>query len=850
MLRYADYFGNDESKLMELLESSPAGLSDETARERLKQNGPNTVVHKKPDWKKILLRQANSFFIYLLLAAFTINLAIGERVDGSIIGAFVLIYIFAGFFQEYRAEKAIFNLQKFLSRYARVRRNGEIRKINLEELVPGDILSLKDGDLVPADVRFTYTRGLLVDESSLTGESVPVSKKDASVAAGEVSDDLQAPNLGFFGSTVTGGWARAIVIATGNSTYFAELFEKITHIERPSLFEKNIRQVAKLLANLILALAGCVFFVKISIVGHSDADFLVFLVAVVVAVVPEALPVVVALAFSRESLALAKKGTVVKRLTALEDLGNIDMLCTDKTGTITKNELTLAHSFTENEEVLFSFALTGSFGEHREHGKTRDPFDKALFEKASKDLADKVRRTHFLDALPFDPVHRINSVLYEKDGKKLLVQRGAPESILESATYYRGADGVSLPLDAAYKKKVLAWFAEKGHGGERILGVSFKEMSGDVQKIKPGENDGMILIGLLSFADPLKETSKEALALLQKLGVKLKIITGDAPEVAGAVGRELGLINESEAVMTGTEFEKLDREARIEAARTYQVFARTLPMQKYQIIEALKSAYAVGFLGEGLNDVPALEIADLAIVVDSATDMARNVADIILLKHDLLVITQGIAAGRKIFFNVIKYVRITLAANIGNFLTLTFAALALPFLPILSIQILLVNLITDMPMIAISLDTVQPVEVAKPQRYNLRYLYFFILVFGIVSVPFDFIFFGSFLKFGPAVLRTAWFLYSILQGLFAFFSLRSSLPITQSGMPARSVRIFSALAALLGIALVSYPPTRSIFHFTALGSRHFVLIALILCSYLAVNEAIKILYTRFFAVKT
>lgn len=837
MLRYTDYFTKNSAELFIALESDPKGLTADAVSKRTTHFGPNTVSHQRPDWKGIFVRQWNSFFVYLLLGAVGINLFIGDWIDGCIIGIFALIYIWGGFFQEYRAENAIFRLQKFLTRYARVRRDNATRKINLEELVPGDIVLLKAGDLVPADVRFIYTNGLLIDESALTGESIPAPKSDGPVQ--NISDDLEATNLGFFGSTVVGGWARALVVATGKNTYFAEIFEKLAHIERPSAFENNIKSIAKFLSNLILMLAVIVFVVKGIVLHHPDPNFLIFLVAVVVAVVPEALPLVVTLSFSKASLDLAKRGTVIKRLTALEDLGSVNLICTDKTGTITENEMTLAHSWGLREERLLRLALIGFTGEQKEHGRIYDPFDRAILKKVGARVAEEVGGIDFLDVMPFDPVHRSFGILYKENNKVFFLHQGAPESIIESATLYLTENGATQPFDQKIKDSALAWFKEKGLKGERALALSIKETGVETKEISPKEHNGIVFAGLLSFVDPLKPTSREALALLNHLGIEHKIITGDAVEVAGAVGKDLGLIERPEDVMTGAEFEKLDLEAQKEAAKTTRIFARTLPMHKYKIIQALKSQYSVGFLGEGLNDIPALKIADLAIVVDNATDMARNVSDIVLLKKDLLVIAQAIETGRKTFANVMKYIRVTLAANIGNFATLAFASLILPFLPILPIQILLVNLLTDLPMIAISVDNVNPLELSRPQRYDFRSLYFFVLIFGAVTVPFDFIFFGLFFPFGVGVLQTGWFLYSVLEEIFVYFSLRSILPILKSGAPAPILALFSAGVALLSSFLVFYPFADNIFHFQTLSWQHMELIAGLLFCYLIVNEAVK-----------
>jgi Mg2+-importing ATPase len=842
MRRYASLSSASIEAAPLLLHSTMHGLVPAEASARLAQYGPNYVEYTKTSWAKLLVRQANSFFTYLLLAAALIDVALAEYTDASLILAFIGIFIGAGFYQEHKAENIIFSLRKFFPQYAKVRRNNEMVRIDIKDLVPGDIVFVHEGDLVPADIRLLHTKNLLVDESSLTGESMPVAKSGEPVSR-NLADDLEATSLCFFGSTIVGGFAQALVIATGANTYFSHLFAKISEIERPSLFETNVRTIGTFLTNLILFLSLLAFGVRFAITGSIDLGFLIFLVALVVAAVPEALPLVVTLTLSRGTLALAQRGVVVKRLTSLEDLGNIDVLCTDKTGTITENKLTLTAFYTANEQELTKLAFVSSLS-GKKIGKLFNPFDIALFDHMEIDAAREISGYEFLEFLPFDPVRKVNSLVFKAGNTLTLVTRGAPEVVLAASSYYRASDGTAHEMTEDHRNEALAWFRERGFKGDRILAVGTKEANDATIDIKTEEQRGLIFEGMLAFSDPLKPTSQKALELTRKLGVALKIISGDAPEVAGAVGYELGLIAHKEDVLTGAAFDALDIEGKRLAVNSYSVFARTSPTTKQEIITLLRESHAVAFLGDGFNDVPALKAAGVALTVHGASDMARSVSDIIFLQEDLLVIARGIEEGRHIFANVVKYIRTTLAANVGNFLSLSIVSFFMPFLPMLPIQLLLVNLLSDFPMISIGVDRVSEKEVQKPQAYDTRSLFMFVIVFGLVNSLFDFYYFSVFGTSNEAVIRTGWFILSIFTEIAAFISLRTLLPFWKGGAPARGIVIFSIVACTASIILVALPATRLLFSFAALTLPTAAAIGGMTAAYFVTNEVVKAVYAK------
>ncbi len=847
MQKYSSYIIKSGTKVLEELGSSPDGLGEEEVKQRLQRYGQNVVEYEPPDWRRILIREIRSFFVFLLFLASLFNFLVGNITDAAIIIILMAIFILTGFFQEYRAEQKIYQLRTFLKRYATVKRDGKIHRVDIRNLVPGDIVLLKAGDMIPADLRILHAKNLMVDESLISGESLPASKDGSPIDLKEIGDEISAKNLAFFGSVVVEGWAHAVVIGTGKHAYFAQLFEKLNEIDRPSLFEKKIKEIAKFISNLILFFAAITFFAKTITSARADIDFLVFIVALIVAVVPEALPLVVTLAFSTEALKLAKRKVVIRRLTAIEDLGNIEIICTDKTGTITKNHLTLTDCFGSFSEKVIEIAALGIPAEKFE-AAIISPFDRAIFEKSTIDVKRHISSRKIIDLAAFDPIRRINSVFFEDNKKYILVIRGAPESVLERSSHYLNELGQRRIIDESYKQKVLEWFRERGKEGKRVLALAYKNLETRDIDIAQEEKSGMVMVGMLAFSDPLKETAKPAFEMLRSMGIGLKIISGDSPEVVAAVGYELGLIQDPKEVITGEEFSKLSAKDKLAAVKKYNVFARTLPMHKYEIIETMRKNSVVGFLGEGFNDLPALKIADLALTVDNASDMARNVGDIILLESDLMVIAEGVMRGRKIFLNVMKYIRTTLAANIGNFFSVTFSSLLLPFLPMLPAQILLVNFLTDAPMISISIDNVLKEEIAKPLSYDLKNLYPFVVVFGAVSALFDFIFFGTFLHFGEKVLQSGWFLFSILTEILVFLSLRSILPIFKAGIPNLSILMLSVFSIFAAAALIFDPRGQTTFKFVPLSFKQIAILLGILLLYLFSNEMVKIIYKKYLSL--
>ena len=761
-IKIFDYSVNStENILKEFSVNSQKGLDLKMLAKQQEKFGPNVLALQKLNAWYIFLRQFRSAFIYLLVGAMVITIFLGEYVDAIMILLFLLVNTSLGFFQEYKSEKTIKLLNKYTLPRAKVLRNGIVEQIVSEKLVPGDIVILETGDKIPADVRIIEQNNLIVDETILTGESVPV-YKNAEALSKRPTAYHQALNLGFSGTDVLKGKAKAVVLATGRNTAFGQIAKLTVESRKISDFEKGISRFSKFIIKmvgitLVVVLAANIFIKQ----GNVDVlELIIFSVALTVSVIPEALPLVTTFSLARGAHRLAKNKVIVKRLSAIEDLGAIEVLCTDKTGTLTKNELKMANVYSDDvEQTLFVANIASSF----ELKKKTEPFDISLELELSTDQKKRISKVDKLAEEPFDPKIKRNIVLAKVEAKHLLITRGAPEAVLDVCAKFN-------------KKKLNDWIVREGRQGHRILAIAYREeSSADIAKDlnKMVQAKDFKFLGLVSFVDPIKQSSFPTVKSAQELGVRIVVITGDSLEVAGAVGHEIGLIESPDKVISGEKWLKMTKKEKGCCLDEYSVFARVTPEEKFKIIEAMQKKYVVGFLGEGINDAPALKIAGVSLVVDSAADIAREAADIVLLKKNLGVILDGIKEGRQVFSNTTKYIKSTLASNFGNFFAVATSILFIDFLPMLPIQILLLNLLSDTPMISISTDNVDKDELVSPKKYEVKDVIIISIILGCVSTIFDFIFFALFYKISPEVLQTNWFIGSVLTELALVFSVRT-----------------------------------------------------------------------------
>lgn len=830
-------------EVVTLMETTENGLSSTHATELLAEYGPNRLTAQTIKWWQIFLRQVKSPFIYVLVFAALLALALGQGLDAGMIFLFVLINTFLGFFQEYRSEQALKVLQKYTVNHARVLRDGQEKLIENSELVPGDVILLEPGDVVPADVRVFASQNLMLDESVLTGESVPVEKSCEAVAK-QPKSVIEAPCLLFSATSVLRGSAKGVVLTTGKSTYVGQIAKLTVESSHLSSFEKGMTSFSSFILKLVVI--TLVFLLVGNFLVKSDTvnffELVIFSIALATAVIPEALPLVITFSLSRGALRLAKHKVVVKRLSAIEDLGGIEVLCTDKTGTITRNILTISGLFAQggpqHDELVFAQAALGAPTQTRQ----KDPFDLAIFE-AIKEHNITLPGVQHLAELPFDPQRRRNSVVIEELGTKrrTLIVRGALESILP----------YTKNVHATEVKALQAWVLEQGQQGRRVIAIArrpFQRQS--LEKYTTAfEEKQLDFVGCLAFTDPLKSTAPAAIAKAKELGIQVKILTGDSAAVAGAIAKEVGLIEHAEDVITGAQLEALTPRQQHLATLKYSVFARVSPQQKFAIIELLKEKYEVGYLGEGINDAPALKAANVSLAVQGASEIAKETADVILLNSSLRVIVDGIQEGREVFANTIKYVRLTMASNFGNFFAIAVASFLVNFLPMLPVQILLVNLLTDFPLIAVATDSVDESETKKPEKYDIKDFALVCTFLGIVSALFDFLFFGFFSRISAPVLQTNWFVGSILCELILFFSLRTKGPFFKSRFPSMTVFSLTVAASIAAVVLPYTNFGQSIFHFEPPKPEYMALTLSLVFAYFVTTELVKLLYYRVFAHK-
>lgn len=848
-MNYSQYTNIDPQASLARLKSTMKGLSTPEAAKRLIQFGLNEIKSKRAHWLEILGRQFKSPFFYLLFGAGILSFAVKEIVDGFVILSFIFANVALGFLQEYRSERAITLLRKFIAEKVRVIRDGKEQAVEKRFLVRGDIVRLEAGNIIPADLRLIKSHNLVIDESILTGESVPVAKHEDKQAEGAVGTEgavgaevveeiFKASNILFSGTSVLSGEGLALVIQTGLDTAVGSIAKLTSSVSRPSAYEASLFSASKLMMKIVAAAILFIFIANLVIKGINNVtDFLIFCVALVVSILPEALPVVVTFALTEGSLKMAREKVVARRLTSIEDLGNIEVLCTDKTGTLTQNKLILNNVVSLEPDQCLLFALLTSPYVKQEIGNTLNSFDLSLWHKASTAIKQQVKKYRIVNEISFDSVRMRSTVLAaDHDGHHYLIVKGAAENILPLCSHF--------PKNTT-KEKISADIKNKGLLGQRILAVAFKTL--DKEQITEADETGLTFAGYLTFGDPLKETAHEAISLAKKLGVRVKIITGDAAEVAAVVAKQVGLVQSISHVVRGIELEKMTEVNFDRACEEYAVFARVSPQTKYRIIQSLQKKYEVGFMGEGTNDAPALKMANVGIAVDGASDVSREVADLILTQKDLRVLVHGIKNGRMIFSNINKYIKCSLASNFGNFYSIAVISLFIPFLPMLPVQILLGNLLSDFPLVTIATDAIDPEELKRPKVYHLKSMIPLIITLALVSTTFDFIFFAIFHHLQPSMMQTLWFIESILTEIALIFSIRTSHFFLKAKRPSWPLLSLAAASVLFAMILPFTNFGQQAFHFAVVPSALVSLVILLVLAYFVTSEIAKLVYFRFFS---
>jgi len=835
------YWGQPLDDLLESLQSTPNGLSAAEARRRLEQVGPNLLeTREKATGLGLFLNQFKSPIILILLFATGVSAALQDWVDALIILAIVLGSALLSFVQEYNANNAAAKLRAQVTIKATVLRDGEAQAVSAEEVVPGDVVLLSAGSLVPADGIVLQARDFFVSQAVLTGETFPVEKQPGPVA---IQAGLgERTNCVFMGTNVRSGSARALIVQTGAATAFGQIAERLTLRPPETEFERGIRRFGYLLSEAMLFLVFVVF--AINVFSHKPVlDSLLFSIALAVGLTPQLLPAIININLSRGSQAMARSGVIVRRLASIENFGSLDVLCTDKTGTLTAGVVQLDAALDIQGQPSEDVFLYVYLNAHFQTGLA-SPLDEAILGHAQPDISGFYK----IDEIPYDFVRkRLSVVVGRVDNPTYIVTKGALDNVLAVCTHVWDGETGRL-LDDSLRAQIQERYAGWSGQGFRVLGLSIKSVSpgGEVQRqsYTRADEDEMTFVGFLLFFDPPKPGVQETIADLAQLGVGLKIITGDNKLVALHTAQAVGL--EVTGVLTGTQLGELRDEALWQAAERANLFAEVDPNQKERIILALqKMGHVVGYMGDGINDAPALHAADVGISVDQAVDVAKEAADFVLLEHDLAVLHEGIVQGRKTFANTLKYVFMATSANFGNMFSVAGASLFLPFLPMLPKQILLINFLTDLPEMTIATDNVDPTFVQRPHRWDISFIRRFMLVFGSLSSVFDFVTFGVLLvvlRASPELFRTGWFVESVLSAMLVVFALRTRLPFTRS-RPSRPMLAVTAVVALIAL-LIPYSPIAGLMGFKALPPVYLLVIAIIVLVYFFSAELVKRVFYR------
>lgn len=830
------FWSMNADTVLAALQSSQNGLSASEAADRLLRFGPNTLVEREEDSAcRLLVRQFSSPIVLLLVFAAVLSGFLGDRVDAVLIVVIVGVSGLLGFYQERGAANAVKALLARVTVRSRVLRDGSEVEVPSAQVVPGDLVVLSAGSQIPADCRLVTSHELFVDESALTGETFPVEKDhDADVP-------VDAPlakrvTAVFMGTHVISGQATAVVVRTGASTEFGAVAQRLRLKPRETEFERGVRRFGALLMEVTFALVVGIFAVNVYL-HRPVLDSFLFALALAVGLTPQLLPAVISVNLAHGAAKMAKEHVIVKQLASIENLGAMDVLCSDKTGTLTTG-VVIVHEAVgptgQPSETVMRHAYLNSLFETG----FRNPIDDAIRTAQPFDASD----WHKLDEEPYDFVRKRLSVLVAHGDERLMVTKGAVASVLEVCSHALLEDGRMVSLDEV-RARVAQLVDACAERGLRTIAVAHRSESLG-ERICKGDESKMVLTGLLALLDPPKPDANQAVEELASLGVRLKIITGDAAAVARSLGGQMGVA--SPRVLTGSELRTLSDTALLAQCSDIDIFAEIEPNQKERIVLALRKAgNVVGYLGDGINDASALHAADVGISVDTAVDVAKDAAQIVLLAPGLDVLAQGVRSGRETFANTLKYAFMATSANFGNMFSMAGASLFLPYLPLLPTQILLTNVLTDVPEMTIATDAVDPELVSRPRRWDMRFMRDFMFAFGLTSSVFDYATFAVLLlvlKAGMVEFRTGWFVESVLSASLVVLVIRTRRPFLRS-RPSRPLTLATAAIALVTLAL-PFTPLARLFRFTPLPWQFYPALAAVLVVYGLTAEAVKSRFYR------
>ena len=825
-------------ELLERLKATPTGLTTAEASRRLILYGPNSMVRESRFATLIIfLRFFANPLVVILLVASTISWTLGDPISGMIIISMVLLSVGLNFFMEFQARHAVEEIQKQVASTAAVIRDGREQELPVAELVPGDVIHLKAGDLVPADARLLEGKDLQVRESALTGESLPVEKLSRDLLEGK-NGIADAKNSVFLGTAVQTGLAKAVIVSTGENTELGEIARRLTSKPPETEFGRGIRNFGLMITRVVMLLV--LFVLLVNLILHRPLiDSFLFSVALAVGMTPEMMPMIITITLAQGARRMAKKKVLVKQLAAIEDFGSLTILCSDKTGTLTEGEIVLDRHVDvqgADDENVLRYVYINSFFQ----AGIKSPMDDAVLKHGHPQITEYEK----VDEIPFDFNRKRLSVAVRQGEDTLLVTKGEAENIFAICQTVM-IKGSPQPFDDTLRAQAAATFQKLSADGYRTLGVAVAKVAKQETYTVAAEKD-MTLEGFAAFLDPPKQEVKSVLDALKGNGVSVVVMTGDNQYVTQKVARDVGL--PADLIVTGNQVDQMDDAALGVHAERNAIFARVSPTQKNRIILALKArGHVVGYIGDGINDAPSLHSADVGISVMNGVDVAKDAAKVILLEKDLAVLNDGILEGRRSFANIMKYIVMGTSSNFGNMFSMAAASLFLPFLPMLPTQILLNNFLYDASQISIPSDNVDAALLHRPKRWQIAFIRQFMMIVGPISSLYDFLTFGVLLWMFQAasnapLFRTAWFVESLATQTLVVFVIRTA------GNPFRSLPsrpLLLAILSIVGIATaIPYTPLGTLLGFTALPASLLLAIGLLAATYLLLVQFVKTWFYR------
>jgi len=839
--KLSDLSRKESSEVLTILETSLNGLSGQAVEERIEKYGFNEITHEKErGWLWRLLLAAKNPLVILLLVLASIAFLTEDIRSGIVMTLMVILGVTLRFIQETKADNAAAKLKAMINVTATVIREGIQEEVALKNLVPGDIIVLSAGDMIPADVRILSAKDLFLIQASLTGESLPVEKYDYCESRENVNP-IELCNIAYLGTSIESGSATAAVVTTGSQTYFGTMSKSIEGEKVQTSFEKGVNRFTWLMIRFMVIMVPMVFIIN-GLTKHNWVEAFFFALAVAVGLTPEMLPMIVSVSLSKGAILMSKKKVIVKRLNAIQNFGAMNILCADKTGTLTIDKVILEHHCDVVNEEDDSVLLDAYLISHFQTG-LKNVLDRAILQQSHVIKEISINQFQKIDEIPFDFSRRMMSVVVKTpEGKCRLLTKGAPEEIFKRCTKFELHNEI-LEMDPILIQDLKEEYEELSSDGFRVLAIAYKDMEHKKIYTKNDETD-LVLKGYVAFLDPPKETAAPAILALQKHGVEVKILTGDNDLVTKKICFEVGL--PTDRILLGEQVERMDDKELAQTASEVAVFARLSPSHKERIIRVLREkGNVVGFMGDGINDAPALKAADVGISVDTAVDIAKESADVILLEKSLMVLEEGVLEGRKVFVNILKYVRMGASSNFGNMFSVLGASAFLPFLPMAPIQVLTNNLLYDFSQVPIPTDEVDPEQITKPRPWNIDEIKRFILFIGPISSIFDyttyFIMLYIFNCWDPSkasLFQTGWFVESLMTQTLIIHVIRTNkIPFIQS-RPSWPLIVTTVLVMTAGM-LLPFSPLAKPLGFEQLPPLYWPLLALTLLCYIILTQGVK-----------